>query len=245
METPAYWGISGFPISHSLTPKMFNIVSKYLGLSEVKDIYLEAKTIDEFEKQVSHLEGNIWLSCTTPIKHLIPKYLQLEMSEDINSINQITRIKGDWKGVNTDGVGFLAACRHIGIEPTYSTLRLRGGGSTARSIAEAWAADGGKIILETGRREITRGPWDKAIIDLEDATIAIDLDTKPGGGESIKMNAEIQVSISYDEDTDYNQFAVIMVAAQHLEAWKELYAPHRKEELPSLSLLLKELAITK
>ena len=55
METPAYWGISGFPISHSLTPKMFNIVSKYLGLSEVKDIYLEAKTIDEFEKQLSHI----------------------------------------------------------------------------------------------------------------------------------------------------------------------------------------------
>jgi len=33
-----------------------------------------------------------------------------------------------------------------------------------------------------------------------------------------------------------------MVAAQHLEAWKSIFAPERAAELPSLSLLLKRLS---
>ena len=29
MKTPAYWGIAGFPISHSLTPRLFEIVGEH------------------------------------------------------------------------------------------------------------------------------------------------------------------------------------------------------------------------
>ena len=69
------------------------------------------------------------------------------------------------------------------------------------------------------------------------------MDTEAGGGDSVKMEAEYQVSISYDKDTSSDDFATIMVAAQHLEAWKTLYSPDRKNDLPSLSLLLEKLAI--
>tara|TARA_B110000438_G_C15815716_1_gene651874 strand:+ start:61 stop:798 length:738 start_codon:yes stop_codon:yes gene_type:complete len=245
VKTPAYWGIMGFPIAHSLTPKLFKIVGNHLGIREVETVFLEVKSIEEFEDHISNLEGDIWLSCTTPIKHSISTYLEINTSEGVNAINQLIRNRGSWRGKNTDGLGFLAACRHIGINPTNSILKIRGGGSTARSITEAWAADGGKIVLQTGRREITSGPWNKAIIDSLEATIAIDLDTEAGGGKSAVMEAEHQVSISYDKDTNHNEFAVIMVAAQHLEAWKTLYTPERKEDLPSLSLLLEELSFIK
>ena len=40
------------------------------------------------------------------------------------------------------------------------------------------------------------------------------------------------------EDAKPDDFAVIMVAAQHLEAWKRLFAPEKKDEMPSLSEIL-------
>jgi hypothetical protein len=54
----------------------------------------------------------------------------------------------------------------------------------------------------------------------------------------------MQVSISYGDGVSTDEFAVIMVAAQHLEAWKELFAPERTAELPSLSLLLERISGT-
>ncbi|MED5158956.1 MAG: hypothetical protein VYD62_01935, partial [Candidatus Thermoplasmatota archaeon] len=71
--------------------------------------------------------------------------------------------------------------------------------------------------------------------------IGIDLDTAPGGGESASLDAEIQVSISYGDVASADEFAVIMVSAQHLEGWKLLFAPDRADELPSLSQLLESL----
>jgi hypothetical protein len=138
-------------------------------------------------------------------------------------------------------LGFVAACRHIGVEPSGTVLRMRGGGSAARAIAAAWAAEGGLIIADEGRRPLVRGPWDSAVIESGGAAIGIDLDAAPSGGASVPLDAEIQVSISYGDEAGIDEFAVIMVAAQHLEAWKEIFAPERAAELPSLSGLLKSL----
>ena len=138
----------------------------------------------------------------------------------------------------------MAACRHIGIEPSGCVLRIRGGGSAARAIAAAWADEGGLIIAEEGRRPLVSGPWDSAIIENGDAVIGIDLDTAPAGGESVTLDAEVQVSISYGDGASTEEFAVIMVVAQHLEAWKLLFAPNRVDELPSLSLLLQKLSLS-
>ena len=55
------------------------------------------------------------------------------------------------------------------------------------------------------------------------------------------LDADTQVSISYGDDASTDEFAVIMVAAQHLEAWKSIFAPERAAELPSLSELLASL----
>ena len=74
-----------------------------------------------------------------------------------------------------------------------------------------------------------------------EADLAIDLDAAAGGGESAELSAKQQVSISYGEDATVDDFAVIMVAAQHLEAWKRLFAPEIREEIPSLDDLLARL----
>ena len=241
MNGPAYWGIAGYPISHSLTPRLFEIVGAELGL-DAQSVYLEADSMDEFEANLENLQGDIWLSCTAPLKHSPQARLAVSGPEGVNAINQLKRINGVWSGTSTDGVGFVAACRHIGVEPNGSILRMRGGGSAARAIAAAWAEEGGSIIPLEGRRELVGGPWDSAIISEGEADLAIDLDAAAGGGESAGLSAKQQVSISYGEGATAEDFAVIMVAAQHLEAWKHLYAPESAADLPSLSLLLDRLS---
>ena len=240
MNGPAYWGIAGYPISHSLTPRLFELVGAKLGLT-AQSVYIEADSMDEFEKNLNNLQGDIWLSCTAPLKHSPQARLAVSGPEGVNAINQLKLQNGKWTGTSTDGVGFVAACRHTGVEPNGSILRMRGGGSAARAIAAAWAAEGGLIIPVEGRRPLISGPWDSAIISDGEADLAIDLDAAAGGGESAELSAKQQVSISYGEEASKNDFAVIMVAAQHLEAWKRIFAPERIEEIPSLGYVLNQL----
>ena len=118
---------------------------------------------------------------------------------------------------------------------------MRGGGSAARAIAAAWADAGGLLIPEKGRRTLVNGPWDAAVVADGAANLGIDLDAAPAGGHSVALDADMQVTISYGDDASTDEFAVIMVAAQHLEAWKSIFAPERAAELPSLSELLASL----
>ena len=240
MNGPAYWGIAGYPISHSLTPRLFEIVGSELGL-KAQSVYLEADSMDEFETNLNNLQGDIWLSCTAPLKHSPQARLAVSGPEGVNAINQLKLQNGKWTGTSTDGVGFVTACRYTGVEPNGSILRMRGGGSAARAIAAAWAAEGGSIISVEGRRPLVSGPWDSAMISDGEADLAIDLDAAAGGGESTQLPAKQQVSISYGEEASKNDFAVIMVAAQHLEAWKRIFAPERIEEIPSLGYVLNQL----
>ena len=240
MNGPAYWGIAGYPISHSLTPRLFELVGAKLGLT-AQSVYIEADSMDEFETNLNNLQGDIWLSCTAPLKHSPQARLAVSGPEGVNAINQLKLKNGKWTGTSTDGVGFVAACRYTGVEPNGSILRMRGGGSAARAIAAAWAAEGGSIISVEGRRPLVSGPWDSAIISDGEAALAIDLDAAAGGGESAELPAKQQVSISYGEDASKNDFAVIMVVAQHLEAWKRIFAPERIEEIPSLGYVLNQL----
>ena len=240
MNGPAYWGIAGYPISHSLTPRLFELVGAKLGLT-AQSVYIEADSMDEFEANLNNLQGDVWLSCTAPLKHSPQARLAVSGPEGVNAINQLKLQNGKWTGTSTDGVGFVAACRYIGVEPNGSILRMRGGGSAARAIAAAWAAEGGSIISVEGRRPLVGGSWDSAIISDGEADLAIDLDAAAGGGESAELSAKQQVSISYGEEASKNDFAVIMVAAQHLEAWKIIFAPERIEEIPSLGHVLNQL----
>ena len=240
MNGPAYWGIAGYPISHSLTPRLFEIVGAALGLKG-QSVYLEADSMDEFEANLKNLQGDIWLSCTAPLKHSPQARLAVSGPEGVNAINQLKRTNGVWSGTSTDGVGFVAACRHIGVEPNGSILRMRGGGSAARAIAAAWSEEGGSIIPVEGRRALVGAPWDSAITSKGEADLAIDLDAAAGGGESAELSAKQQVSISYGEGATVDDFAVIMVAAQHLEAWKRLFAPENSDDIPSLDEVLTRL----
>ena len=92
---PDYWGITGYPISHSLTPRLFAAVGEHLGMNGAQQVFLEADGIDEFESRVAGLEGDIWLSCTAPLKHSPQDRLGVKGPEGVNAVNQLMRIVGD------------------------------------------------------------------------------------------------------------------------------------------------------
>jgi len=241
MDAPAYWGVAGYPISHSITPKLFSIVGGEMGLVQAEQIFVEASSEGEFYSKVEKLDGDLWLSCTSPLKHSPHSRLGLQRPQVVNAINQLMRSNGVWKGASTDGSGFVSACRHIGIEPSGSILRMRGGGSAARSIAAAWSSEGGSIIPEIGRRKLVRGPWASSILESGNADISIDLDSAPAGGQSVDLESDMQVSISYNESSSKEDFAIIMLAAQHLEAWHSLFASKAEKKIPSLEDVLSHL----
>jgi shikimate 5-dehydrogenase len=242
VKTPDYWGIAGFPITHSLTPRLFEIVGRYLGITDVTSVFIEAENIEEFTTKIEQIEGDIWLSCTTPLKHSIHNNFTLDNENEVGSVNQLTRLNGEWNTANTDGIGFISACESVGISPNKSILKLRGGGSAARAIAASWAAEGGKIIPVSGKRKLTKGPWENAIVDSGEAIISVDLDYEKDRDFSIDMESKNKVHISYNEEYEVDDFAIIMLAAQHLEAWRNFYLPNRKNDLPSLEKVLQELA---
>ena len=208
-----------------------------MGL-ESNQIYIESSGIEDFLTQVSEIKGDIWISCTSPLKHSAPSALGIKSPEGVFALNQLMRSGGIWSGVNTDGKGFVSACRHLGVDPAKAILRIRGGGSAARSIAAAWSSEGGSIIPEIGRRPLLKGPWDGSVLDSGQADVAVDLDASPAGGESVDLEGEVQFSLSYGENASKDEFAIIMLAAQHLQAWKELYSPSKADELPNLEEFL-------
>lgn len=240
MVGPGFWGIAGNPISHSPTPRMFSIVGEYLGI-EAHQIYIESSSIEDFMDKASQIKDDIWVSCTSPLKHSAPSGLGVKSPGGVGAVNQLMRSGGYWSGANTDGLGFVSACRHIGVDPSIATLRIRGGGSAARSIAAVWSSEGGSIIPETGRRTLSSGPWDDRILEFGQADLAVDLDASPAGGESTDLEGDMQVSVSYAKGASADEFAVMMLAAQHLHAWKTLFAPSRENDLPNLTEFLSRL----
>ena len=69
----------------------------------------------------------ILTSRTSPLKNSVDKKLGIEVLASLEAVNQVRRVAGQWEGVNTDGEGFVIACRHIGLNPEGRTLRLREG----------------------------------------------------------------------------------------------------------------------
>ena len=52
MDAPAHWGVAGYPISHSVTPKLFSIVGDGIGLVLSELIFVEASSEGEFYSKV-------------------------------------------------------------------------------------------------------------------------------------------------------------------------------------------------
>ena len=195
----------------------------------------------------------IWINLTTPLKHQLTSQAVMDFNESskIESVNVLRWDGHGWWSSNVDGCGVVRCAEFFGIEVTSgATLCLIGGGSAARSTAYAWTKSGGKLKPVNGRRELGEGPWSKSIVEYDgyDLLINFDSDEIPSRFQDLGLVLSPRYK-SMDGDVNQRCMDLLeqgydgrwMLVAQHLECWRQLWAPQHIDSLPSISLLLTKL----
>jgi shikimate dehydrogenase len=130
-------GVCGWPVAHSLSPRMHNAALRTLGL---RDWYYQLLPIppDLFAETVKALPGLGFRGVNVTIPH---KEAALRLADDatetataIGAANTLTFKDGRIHADNTDASGFLAA---LNASAYGKTALVLGGGGTARAILYA------------------------------------------------------------------------------------------------------------
>jgi len=129
-------GLIGHPVKHSLSPKLHNMIYRYLELDMV---YLAFDVIEqELSKAVEGLSalGFIGFNVTIPYKEKIIPLLD-ELDKTAAAIGAVNTVKIEGKkliGYNTDGIGFLDSLVKRDIYCKNKIVTILGAGGSARAI---------------------------------------------------------------------------------------------------------------
>lgn len=152
-DTPRCFGILGDPVAHSLSPTIHNAAFRaqrlhcaYIPLHvRPRDLKraLTAMTLTDIEG------GNV----TTPHKQAIIPYLDAldPSAKAAGAVNTIYKKGQRWIGANTDGVGFLKACKQRQVKLTGKTVTLLGAGGVASAILATLAKSGVRRVVILNR----------------------------------------------------------------------------------------------
>lgn len=142
-------GLLGYPVKHSMSPRMHNTAFDALGLDYVYMAFevKEGQIKDSLDAlRTLNAEG---CNVTMPHKKSVMKYLD-EISEDakiIGSINTVKNNNGKLIGYNTDGIGFIKALEEDSVEYTDKKIIIAGAGGAARAVATQLAFEGAREIV--------------------------------------------------------------------------------------------------
>lgn len=143
-------GLFGYPVSHTISPKMQNAAFRYLGLDI---IYLPfCISPDKLEMAVRSLIplGFIGINVTIPHKQAVMKYLDeiTPSAKIIGAVNTILIKNNKLIGYNTDGIGFVKSLKEdLKYDLKNKKMFLLGAGGAGRAIAVQSALSGAKIIF--------------------------------------------------------------------------------------------------
>jgi shikimate dehydrogenase len=159
-DTPRCFGVIGDPIDHSLSPVIHNAAFRRQKLNCIYlPLHVRARDIKRVltAMALTDIEG---CNVTTPHKQAIIPFLdRLDPSARLaGAVNTIYRRGGKWIGANTDGVGFVMACKWRGIRLTGKTITILGAGGVASAILAALLTTGVQrvIILNRSRARAQR-----------------------------------------------------------------------------------------
>ena len=132
-------GVIGHPIAHSLSPRMHNASFAVTGLDYVY-VPLEVRS-DRLPTAVAGLAtlGFRGFNVTMPHKvAILPLLDDVDAAAGISGAVNTVVVEGDrLLGINTDGSGFLEACRESGIVLGGASVLVVGAGGAAAAIAAA------------------------------------------------------------------------------------------------------------
>lgn len=142
------YGLLGSPVAHSISPMMHNESFMYHNIDSVY-LCFDVDT-DNLSAAVDGLKkaGIKGFNCTMPNKNLILSLVD-EISpaaEIIGAANTIINDGGRLIAHNTDGTGYMMACKDAGHNIIGKKMTLLGAGGAASAILTQAALDGVKVI---------------------------------------------------------------------------------------------------
>lgn len=151
-----YVACMGDPVADNPTSTMQNRAFEAAGLDwRYLDFVVPADGL-QAAMEAARTLGLSGLNFTMPHKVAVLPYLdELELSAAMTSaVNTVRRDDaGRWIGLNTDGIGFVAAAREAGFDPAGTTVVLLGAGGAARAAAVELARAGAKRITVVNRSQ--------------------------------------------------------------------------------------------
>lgn len=196
------------------------------------------------------LSKEIWVNLTSPLKHQLSSTAVSAIDDSMKhqSVNALRWDGQGWWCAGMDGAGVVALAQHFGISfETQPVLSLCGGGGAARSVASTWLAAGGQVHVSPSRRELPGDLLERCNGSAKDAVFGVNFDEEFASARGpLVLDAAYRpfegglgTMISSLQGPRLN--GRWMLVAQHLACWSTLWAPHLKEILPSIDLLLTQL----
>lgn len=159
------YGIVGFDVAHSLSPRIHNHAYRQLGIDgfylpfhveAFGDFWLEVVESGTFGELGFELVG---LSVTSPFKRVAVAVggAVSPLAEWTGSANTLFRQEGIWQADSTDGIGVSEPIRHQGVGLEGRSVAIVGAGGAGRAAAAALRAEGASVTLvnrgsERGRK---------------------------------------------------------------------------------------------
>jgi shikimate dehydrogenase len=135
---PKLYGLVGFPIQHSLSPRMHNAAFSALKIkAKYKLFELPAEQIGDFFNNLK--KNNICgFNVTIPYKEKVLPYLNIKSFgvREIGAANTVVVAKnGKLKGFNTDFAGFHRHLKELKVKPKH--VAIIGAGGAAKAVCFA------------------------------------------------------------------------------------------------------------
>ena len=145
------YGLIGYPLGHSLSPKMQNAAFKALGIDAEYKLFPLAPQY--FNDYLTHLDnsGISGLNVTVPYKEKVLDFVELNQDllylRQVKAVNTMLFEGGVWWGFNTDISGFS---RHLkeNFKPLMRRAAILGAGGAARAVVYVLARErAAEIVL--------------------------------------------------------------------------------------------------
>ena len=143
------YSLYGSPVSHSLSPVIFNRTFEKLCLNSTYVPFEVSKDKLEDAVEAARTLGFDGFNVTMPHKTTILYMLDRldKTAEKIGSVNTVARTKRGLVGYNTDGEGAIRALRSYGFEPNNKRILVLGAGGAAKALVHRLSKDNNKIRI--------------------------------------------------------------------------------------------------
>ncbi len=141
---PAFYGVLGNPLAHSMSPPLHNRLFAHYGL---ENVYLPFRltSVDPWFEYVAtsplHFGG---FSVTLPFKTDVVRFVPSEGEAD-KALNTLVREGSGWKGLNTDYAGFLNPL--AGVDLRGCEALVLGAGGVTHTVIRALQAKGARVTI--------------------------------------------------------------------------------------------------